>query len=476
MTTSVELKQVKRSVYRNLLFSMISFGLAVGLIFPPFAKVALDAERALSGIFFGMCLMAGLVVGLANYGLFHLLVSRELGRLAESMNTVLTSIAERRDSHQRLVDERVELTSNDAIGALELAFNQMITAVDQRLVHEAAAADLHSALSSSVELSDVANTLLQMLVRHTDASAGVLYVDSGNHLELAANDGADDSAHVPRYLTRESGPLRRALAVNEVLSFSPQDDDLDVISQTTPLGTFRPQTVTAVPVRSRQQVSGIAFLSGSLGKLDDDQRTLIDSLRTQAGPYLQNAVLHRKVQDLAALDDLTLLLNRRFGMRRLKEEFSRSVQHGVPLSVFLLDIDHFKSFNDTYGHDAGDAVLRALAQIMEAQMRSGDIVCRYGGEEFMLAAPGMGMVDAAQLGERIRRVIETTQVNWAQQALSVRVSIGVATWPVQRASVPEELITAADRALYFAKENGRNRVCFARNDELLAAGDVLTGI
>jgi diguanylate cyclase (GGDEF)-like protein len=212
----------------------------------------------------------------------------------------------------------------------------------------------------------------------------------------------------------------------------------------------------------------LVIVAGDQEDLELETVQILNALRTQSAPYLQNAMLHRKVKDLAALDDLTMILNRRFGLRRLQEEFSRSVRHGVPVSVLMIDIDHFKTFNDTFGHDAGDAVLRRISETLESNLRSGDVICRYGGEEFLVVAPGTGLNDAAVLADRLRRIIETDQVAWGNQTLAVTVSIGMATWPIERASISEELITAADKALYHAKDRGRNCIAMARGEEILS--------
>lgn len=239
------------------------------------------------------------------------------------------------------------------------------------------------------------------------------------------------------------------------------------MSQSTPLGKFKPKSVILVPLRAKQRTVGIVALASNTGKPTDGQFESIEAIRSYGAPYLDNAILHQRIKNLAALDDLTMILNRRFGLRRLREEFSRGVRHGVPVSVLMLDVDHFKDFNDTYGHDAGDAVLKMVASRIEGSIRAGDMICRYGGEEFMAVAPGTGMNDAATFADRIRRMIETSELIWGEQRLSVTVSIGVATWPIARASVSDELISSADRALYAAKDFGRNQVAVLRGDEIV---------
>jgi diguanylate cyclase (GGDEF)-like protein len=251
-----------------------------------------------------------------------------------------------------------------------------------------------------------------------------------------------------------------------LLDLSPVDDGLDWVRVTTPLGTLQPRSILAVPLEANDTAVALIVLATSTDRLSAEQKDIVESLRVQAGQQLLNTVLHDKVQKLAALDELTGLLNRRFGIRRLEEEFSISLRHGIPFSIMMMDVDHFKSFNDTFGHDAGDAVLKSFASIVARNLRAGDILCRYGGEEFLVGAPGTGLEDAATLGERLRRAVESERVHWQDQELRVTISIGAATWPIARASSPDELITDADQALYYAKNHGRNRVGLHRGTEI----------
>jgi len=224
-----------------------------------------------------------------------------------------------------------------------------------------------------------------------------------------------------------------------------------------------------------RQVVGLVFLAAARPFLSRPERELLEALRVQAAPHLQNAALHQRIKALAALDDLTGVLNRRFGLQRLGEEFSRSVRHGVPVSVLLLDVDHFKRFNDAHGHAAGDRVLQAVARAIDDSLRAGDVLCRYGGEEFLVLIPGTGVQDAAQLGERMRRVVAASEIPWGEQSLRVTVSLGQATWPITPASLPDELVSAADAALYQAKEAGRDRLMAHLGDRIVSHAELATG-
>ena len=131
-----------------------------------------------------------------------------------------------------------------------------------------------------------------------------------------------------------------------------------------------------------------------------------------------------------------------------------------PFAVGVLDVDHFKQFNDSYGHDAGDRVLQAVARVIRDSLRPGDVAGRWGGEEFLVVLPSTGLEDAAHVVERIRKSVEATDVLWDGRSLSVTMSAGVSAYPevVRNAA---GVVTSADAALYRAKRGGRNLVALA---------------
>jgi diguanylate cyclase (GGDEF)-like protein len=170
--------------------------------------------------------------------------------------------------------------------------------------------------------------------------------------------------------------------------------------------------------------------------------------------------MHRLLQMLskrARIDGLTALWNRAFFDQRWSEEFSRAQRHGRPLSIALIDLDHFKSINDTYGHPAGDAVLQGLGAILQKEGRATDVACRYGGEEFVMILPDTSAADARNLCDRIRAGVES--VAWSRHPeRKVTASIGIAGASGPTAVTAEAWIEAADQALYTAKKSGRNRL------------------
>jgi diguanylate cyclase (GGDEF)-like protein len=233
----------------------------------------------------------------------------------------------------------------------------------------------------------------------------------------------------------------------------------------------------AEEVRSQCPHSYILMLTGedrSEAKVDafargaDDYVTkpfALDELvaRVRAGVRivrLQKALLesNRKLEELSLTDELTSLRNRRAFEKEFATAFSQAQRHGRPLSLAIVDIDHFKTMNDRHGHAAGDLVLRAVAQILEANTRDADIVARVGGEEFAVLLPDTPIFDAVSVAEKLRAAIATSIVTISGVDHHVTVSIGVACTLHSRIFDPQELYRAADAALYRAKEHGRNRV------------------
>ena len=172
------------------------------------------------------------------------------------------------------------------------------------------------------------------------------------------------------------------------------------------------------------------------------------------------ARVHTQLRDLSVRDGLTGLYNHAYFKTQLAEEVARAARFGRPLSIILFDLDHFKSFNDTYGHQVGDQLLEELAGLLSANLRAVDVASRYGGEEFVILLPETGADQAREVAERLRRVVEAHRfMNDHQKGpLSITLSGGVAAFDRPR-STPDLLLDAADRALYKAKAEGRNRTC-----------------
>jgi len=208
-----------------------------------------------------------------------------------------------------------------------------------------------------------------------------------------------------------------------------------------------------------------AIVLATPGQFDPDAAKLLEQFRVDLGLAVNNALVHDRLERLAAVDPLTDAYNRRFGLGRLREEFSRAIRAENPLGVLMFDLDHFKRVNDTYGHLVGDRVLRAVARACRRVIRDGDVLIRYGGEEFLVVLPGAGRDDVTQVGERIRQAVAETAVDEGDQRIAITVSLGGSVYQETDGS-PDELIAKADAALYEAKESGRNRLLLASDGPL----------
>ena len=232
-----------------------------------------------------------------------------------------------------------------------------------------------------------------------------------------------------------------------------------------------------IKARSETRARYIVMLTG-----EDEQADKIEGLEMGADDYitkpfqypellariragkrivdLQNELLesNRRLELLSITDGLTKLHNHRHFQDELARAFDEAQRYQRPLSLAMIDIDFFKKFNDTYGHAAGDDVLKQVAQIYRSSVRSTDLVARYGGEEFAVMMPETALEDAITFAEKIRHVIETTPLKTQAGEVHATVSLGVASIPLSRINSAKELIVAADKALYRAKRNGRNQV------------------
>jgi two-component system cell cycle response regulator len=220
---------------------------------------------------------------------------------------------------------------------------------------------------------------------------------------------------------------------------------------------FRPRTVVAFPLHIRLVPISVVLLA-STEPIGDHQDLLIQRLLPNFAVALNNALSPERLQQVAAVDALTGWYNRRFGLERMSQEFGRSVRSNEPLGIVLFDIDHFKSVNDTYGHEVGDNVLKAIAHSVTGVLREGDTLMRYGGEEFLAVLPGAGETDLRTVGERMRRIVESSVIFESGTEVRVTISLGGVSFPSTDVADLDDLIRKADAAMYSAKKTGRNRL------------------
>lgn len=312
------------------------------------------------------------------------------------------------------------------------------------------------------------------------SEVGLPVIDVLEHMHLPTSDG--DKLPLPVTLLNKVFFSGEALVLHEATHEGLFIRDPYIIAQ-------QPRSVLCVPIK-RERFEGVLYLENNLagGVFTEERVEIIRLLAAQASVAIENARLYEQVQEyshtleakvakrtarleelnielqgLADRDGLTDVANRRRGDAYLQEVWLRSRREEQPMTVIMLDVDHFKAYNDHYGHQAGDACLIRLAEMVQSKLnRVDDLIARYGGEEFMLILPNSDSHGAVQLAEKVRASVESLAIEHKYSSVSnvVTVSIGSATVIPTKAKAfsTEQLVHKADMALYKAKQLGRNRI------------------
>lgn len=225
---------------------------------------------------------------------------------------------------------------------------------------------------------------------------------------------------------------------------------------------LRNDEMVLIPLKAKDKINGIIVADNFITRdpITKDDIRMLTMLANQAGLAIENSQLYEKTVMLANLDSLTTLWNHGYFQYLLNTELEKSRTLQTPLSLIMLDIDYFKIYNDALGHQPGDKVLKELAILIKDQSRKMDFVCRYGGEEFAMILPQTDKKEALLIAERLRMDIEKHTFMYEEilPNKKLTVSLGISTFP-EDGLLPAELISAADKFLYQAKNKGRNKIC-----------------
>ncbi|AGF79057.1 diguanylate cyclase (GGDEF) domain-containing protein [Desulfocapsa sulfexigens DSM 10523] len=456
-----------KNVFLILFLCMVTFGFAMGVAFPPIVKVYFSDPRAVSISFTLMCITAGITVGVANYMLFSLVVSKQLRFLVEGMNQVNKQIRSAMFSRKHSqTSYEIEVKSNDMIGQVTQAFNTMSSTVEQRLNHEASFRGIVATLSANIDLDTTSDIILRYFIETTCITSGVLYGKIEDEMILLASHDVDTDDKLPRKLEPWQGTISDTIESGTIHTIDTEANNFNWITISTPLGTFKPKFIRIIPLIADKSTVGLLIAACGDSKVSESiQKEMLETYASYMAPYLQNALLHNKIQEMASYDSLTHILNRRFGLVRLEEEFSTALRHRSDLSAIMIDIDKFKKVNDTFGHEAGDMILKNVASALALNLRNEEVICRYGGEEFLIILPMANLHKAGLVAERLRLVVERQGYYHKDKLILVTISLGVSSLSSLVTQNKNDLINTADTALYHAKHMGRNRVAIFRNNE-----------
>jgi diguanylate cyclase (GGDEF)-like protein len=429
--------RLTRAVFQDLGIWMIGLGLLAGVAFPFFVLLlGVRADQALTVPFFGATLLAGLLVGAANWSLARAVIGLRLRTLSRGMQYVggaIRTATETGDwSACNSDDCLLPVDSDDELGDAAEAFNGLVGALERSHEVESAIRDLFRTLSSRLELEPLAETALDWVAGHVGADAGALLLCRDGELHPVARQGGIDAAALCAL-----PELRRTL---------------DPPHAAATVGHLR-----GLPIVFASQPLAVLVLS-EIAALDGEALRVLDLFTQAFAVALHNALAHARTQELALRDPLTGCANRRHGLERLSGELEDADRLGTRVGVLMIDLDHFKRVNDSYGHLAGDRVILHAAAEIRACLRAGDLLVRYGGEEFLAILPDARDDALPAIAERIRARLAATPVELSHGAIRVTASVGAARSAATGDEAPAALLDAADQALYRAKAAGRNTV------------------
>jgi len=388
------------------------------------------------------------------------------GRVGSSSGRArLTRMESRYAELQHSVDTRRR--SSDGLARRHRDAEEMVRNLQKSI---AELPEIAQRLTAARDLRQIPERVLELIQEVFDPKYSVFYRNVKRELVAVAVAG-DGEYHVGHRLRLGEGIA--GWTATKQLPYTPEDARFETsIVKSRNLATGMPQQgfSLCLPILSGERTLGVILIGPSSRDLPQ-MREIGRTIALIASVTITSAAVLNEQKLLAKTDGLTGVLNKTHILGRLRDLISGDEAGSRLVSVFLFDIDHFKHYNDTNGHLPGDDLLKGLSALLKESCREGEIVGRYGGEEFLLVMSGVGKKEALGAAERIRRVIAEHPFEFGEKQPGGMVSVsgGVATWPIDSAEV-EGLIRCSDEALYQAKRDGRNRVFAYSTPELAIDG------
>jgi diguanylate cyclase (GGDEF)-like protein len=359
------------------------------------------------------------------------------------------------------LDKRVNVLRGDELGKLGHAFNRMAAELADRRCRGAALDRFQTLLISSNTMEELYDVVARLCTEMFPGSSGAVY-------RIAASRNLADRVSSWNWPEAANGRVLEPQECRAIRTGQPyflSSDSLEVpCRHTEHLGVAVGRSA-CLPLSAHGEILGILQLcrfDELPGAISQPNRRMAVLIAEQLAMAMANLQLREQLRQQSIRDPLTGLFNRRYLEETMERELARSIRNGQPLAVVAIDVDHFKRFNDTHGHEAGDQVLVELARLLRESVRNTDIACRYGGEEFVLLMPDSPPAIAIERVETLRAQVSALRLQFgAGRNEPLTISIGLATAP-QDGHRADVLLRNADTALYAAKAGGRNRLVVYR--------------
>jgi len=437
-------------------------------------------SRQLTGVFqlaMGSTLMFGSLLVLATALSLHFFLTRPLRRL--------TGIMRRAEEGDLLV--RAEARGTDEISRLGSAFNQMLARLthmkveeidthrdlvitkeklalkeklEERISELALLFDIAHSLNSTLELTELLERITRLMVeRMRVPHFSIMLLNPEGLLEVKSAWPQHRGSEGLTFAMGE-GACGRAAQTLRAVYLPDVSDHSSIFARRNLVGGTDHGALLAVPMVHMDTLLGVMnFHRPEVASFSPEELELLTAVADQAATAVKNARLHAETVKLSMTDPLTGAPNRRHLFSRMELELARAERYNTPLSILMVDVDHFKKLNDAEGHRTGDEVLRKVCDVLRARVRKVDTLARYGGEEFMALLPQTSKADAIEVGEKLRRAVldAAALASPSQPTGHITISIGVACYPVD-AMDQDTLVDCADSALYGSKRGGRNKV------------------
>lgn len=350
------------------------------------------------------------------------------------------------------------VVAQECFAIMSVSIPDEIQHYEKKIYDQRQLIEISRALNSTLDFEYLIQAVLDMCMAHVQTMMAGMFLtpdmDADHLVFLEGYKGFEINRPTKEYrLPLESPTVQFFEQNNRSLTLKELEEKISTHATVDMLREMGAEL--AVPLKAKGKVIGLIVLGEKVvgGAYDESERSYLVDLASLGGIAVENARLYER----ATVDMMTGLKNHAYFQSRTKEEREKATKRGTQLALLVTDVDKFKNFNDTYGHQAGDDVLKAVAKVLIEAGRKTDFAARYGGEEFCLVMPGADKETAMEMAEKIRAAIEAMTVESEGQTMRVTMSIGVTNFDPEVDKTNKTMIERADRALYACKRGGRNQ-------------------